>query len=134
MSSCHISATPQTSSAKAIGMPSAMAPSSEPRKIAMVMACSYRLGRGGRPVAAMLVLQLLELLQLLRFLDHDQSASVIWPVTTRYRSCSSMMPDGDAEDDADAVEQAHRDAGRRGLHVELIMRLLPAALRNSQVT
>jgi hypothetical protein len=34
----YISATPHSSSAKAIGMPSAMAPSSEPMKTAMVMA------------------------------------------------------------------------------------------------
>src|SRR5215218_6176227 len=34
---CHISAAPQASRAKAIGTPSAMAPSSEPRKMVMVM-------------------------------------------------------------------------------------------------
>ena len=37
MSMCHISAAPQASSEKAMGTPSAMAPSSAPRKMAMVM-------------------------------------------------------------------------------------------------
>ena len=37
MSMCHISAAPHSSREKAIGMPSAMAPSSEKRKTAMVM-------------------------------------------------------------------------------------------------
>src|SRR3954468_2861041 len=35
---CHISAAPQASSEKAMGTPSAMAPSRDPRKMAMVMA------------------------------------------------------------------------------------------------
>src|SRR5881398_2480040 len=41
---CHISAAPQASSEKAIGTPRAMAPSSAPRKMVMVMAL---LARGG---------------------------------------------------------------------------------------
>src|SRR4051812_27615445 len=42
---CHISAAPQASSEKAIGTPMAMAPSSAPRKMVMVMA-SLRRGFG----------------------------------------------------------------------------------------
>src|SRR5512133_3336078 len=45
MSMCHIRAAPQASSEKAIGTPRAMAPSSAPRKMVMVMV--LRPGRGG---------------------------------------------------------------------------------------
>ena len=45
MLSWYISATAQTISANAIGMPSAMAPSSENRKTAMVMAAPLALRR-----------------------------------------------------------------------------------------
>ena len=77
-------------SAKAIGMPSAMAPSREPMKIAMVMAgASYRLfvaARRRRVAGCRAPSQLLELVLLLAFLDHDQLLVGHLPVSTRKRS------------------------------------------------
>src|SRR3954462_14707738 len=48
MSMCHIRAAPQASSEKAIGTPRAMAPSSAPRKMVMVMARLLAGGGGGK--------------------------------------------------------------------------------------
>ena len=43
MSKCHIKAAPHSSKEKAMGMPSAMAPSKDPKNTAMVMVCSWDL-------------------------------------------------------------------------------------------
>src|SRR5262249_15555192 len=68
---CHIKATPDTSSEYAIGMPSAIAPSSEPRKMMTVMA-ALRGGLSAAVVGALADVQRLHLGQVFRLLHHHQ--------------------------------------------------------------
>ena len=83
------------SSAKAIGMPSAMAPSSAPRKMATVMACHPVLARsGGGVFARQFGLQRLELGGFLRLLDHHQVgfAELAGQQRARVRAGSARRP------------------------------------------
>ena len=98
-------------------MPSAMAPSSEPRKIddghdrCSLTGCGAELGARRQVALRELRLQLLELLLLLGFLDHDQLLLGDLAGERRGRGRESRIAGRDAEDDADAVEQA-RSTGR----------------------
>src|SRR4029078_317579 len=91
-----ISATPQTINANAIGMPSAMAPSSEKVKTAIVMA--------GRPAMPSHLLPPAGNQVVLAGLAGDDAVQIV----------EQYDPGRDAEDDADEIEDGHRQAARRG--------------------
>src|SRR6266542_4446695 len=125
MLSWYIIATPQTSSANAIGMPSAIAPSSEPRNTAMVIACSLALGRGRRDrligrlgCEVRLVFRLLYLDQVL-FLDAAGENLV--------KIAQDERRGEHAEEDADAVVPPRRESRRNLYQVQIDDRLQPAA-------
>src|SRR5215210_149230 len=129
---------PQSSSAKAIGMPSAMAPRSEPMKMARVMGAAlsdvlHRDGgdRGLAELAAVplgeLALQGLQLLLLLRFLDHDEVGLRELAGDGPVKIIEEDEAGRDGEDDADAVEPSGREPGGRRRHVPVDECLLPTA-------
>src|SRR5918995_61211 len=107
---------PQSSSAKAIGMPSAMAARSEPTKMARVMGAALsdvlRRGGGDRRLAELaavplgeLALQGFEFLLLLGFLDHDEVGFRELAGDGPVEIVEENEPGRDGEDDAHAVEQ-----------------------------
>src|SRR4029079_7553534 len=100
--------TTQTSRAKAIGMPSAMAPSSEKVKTAIVM--------GGVPALPSDLLLLDGHQVVLAGLAGDDAVQVV----------EQYDPGRDAEDDADEIENGHRQAARRRAVVNVDDGLAPA--------
>ncbi len=109
-----ISATPQMISAKAIGMPSAMAPSSEKVKTAMVMC-----GAPAMPSDFLL-------------LDGDHVGLAGLAGDDAVQIVEQHDAGRDAEDDTDEIEDAERQTRRRRAVVDVDDGLAPAPGSSSQ--